>query len=49
MHHRKLTTSLAILAATAGVSVFAATANAVVVDYDDVSLNGDEVDLTDGT
>ena len=48
MHHRKLTTSLAILAATAGVSVFAATANAVVVDYDNVTLNGDEVDLTDG-
>ena len=48
MHHRKLTTSLAILAATAGVSVFAATANAVVVDNDPVSLDGDEVDLTDG-
>ena len=46
--HRKLGTTLAILATTAGVSVFAASAQAVVVDNDDASLTGDpEVTLTD--
>lgn len=50
MHHRKLSTTLAILAATAGVSVFAASAQAVVVDNDSASVTGDpdgEVSLTD--
>ena len=48
MQHRKLSTTLAMLAATAGVTVFAASAQAVVVDNDAVSLTGDpEVTLTD--
>ena len=48
MQLRKLSTTLAMLAATAGVSVFAASAQAVVVDNDSVSLTSDsEVKLTD--
>jgi len=48
MHHRKLGTTLAILATTAGVSVFAGNAQAVVVDNDGFGLTGDsEVSLTD--
>jgi hypothetical protein len=48
MQHRKLGTTLAMLAATAGVTIFAASAQAVVVDNDSVSLTGDpEVTLTD--
>lgn len=48
MNHRKLGTTLAILATTAGVSVFAGSAQAVVVDNDSASLTGDsEVSLTD--
>jgi hypothetical protein len=47
MFNRKLTTTLALLAATAGISTFAATANAVVVDNDNAGLDGPEVDLTD--
>jgi hypothetical protein len=49
MQHRKLSTTLASLAATAGVAVFAASAQAgVVVDNDGASLTGhSEVTLTD--
>jgi hypothetical protein len=49
MHLRKLTTPLAILAATLGVSAFATSAQAAVVDNDATSLLTDpEVTLTDG-
>jgi hypothetical protein len=42
MQHRKLTTTLAILAATTGVAAFAASAQAgVIVDSDPASLTGD--------
>jgi hypothetical protein len=48
MQLRKLSTTLAMLAATAGVTVFAASAQAVVVDNDAPSLTSDsEVKLTD--
>jgi hypothetical protein len=49
MQHRKLSTTLAMFAATAGVTVFAASAQAgVVVDNDGASLTGhSEVTLTD--
>jgi hypothetical protein len=50
MHHRKLSTTLAILAATAGVSAFSTSAQAVTVDTDSTSLTADpEVTLTDAT
>jgi hypothetical protein len=48
MFTRKLTTTLAILVATAGVSVFAASANAVVVDNEFLVLDSEEDDLSDG-
>ena len=49
MHHRKLSTTLAILAAAAGVSAFTASAQAVVIDNDPASLTTDpEVTLTNG-
>jgi hypothetical protein len=50
MNHRKLRSSLALLAATAGVTVFAASAQAVVIDTDPASVTGDpqgEATLTD--
>ena len=48
MFNRKLTTTLAILAATAGLSVFAASANAVVVDNEFLMLDSEEHDLSGG-
>ena len=49
MQHRKLSTTLAILAAAAGVSAFTASAQAVVIDSDSASLTTDpEVTLTNG-
>ena len=47
MFNRKLTTTLALLAAMAGISIFAASANAVTVDNDGLILDGPEVDLVD--
>ncbi len=48
MQHRKLSTTLAILATAAGVSAFTASAQAVVVDNDPASLTSDpEVTLND--
>jgi hypothetical protein len=47
--HRKLSTTLAILAAAAGVSAFTTSAQAVVIDTDGASLTTDpEVTLTPG-
>jgi hypothetical protein len=49
MHFRKLSTTMAILAAAAGVSAFSASAQAVVIDNDGASLTIDpEVTLTNG-
>lgn len=49
MHLRKLSTTLAILAATAGVSAFTASAHAADVDNDPVSsLVADEASFTEG-
>jgi hypothetical protein len=47
MFNRKLITTLALLAATAGISTFAATANAAIVETDDFTLDSDHVDLVD--
>jgi hypothetical protein len=48
MQHRKLSTTLALLAAGVGLSAFASSAQAVVVDNDTASLtNNAEVTLTD--
>jgi hypothetical protein len=44
--NRKLTTTLAILAAAAGFSAFAATANAATLDTDPVELSSDQPDFT---
>ena len=50
MNHRKLSTTLAILAAAAGVSAFSASAQAVTLDSDSTSLTTDpEVTLTPAT
>ena len=46
MLNRKLTTTLAILVAAAGLSVFAATASAATVDTDLVELSSDQPDFT---
>ena len=48
MQHRKLSTTLALLATGVGLSAFASSAQAVVVDNDPASLTGNaEVQLTD--
>jgi hypothetical protein len=49
MFNRKLMTTLATLAAMAGVSTFAATANANVLDTDAFVLDSEEVDFLDGS
>lgn len=46
MLNRKLTSTLAILAAAAGFSAFAATANATTLDTDPVDLSSDQPDFT---
>jgi hypothetical protein len=49
MFNRKLMTMLATLAAMAGISTFAASANASVLDTDAYALDSEEVDVIDGS
>ena len=49
MFYRKLMTTLALLAGIAGISIFAATANAAVLDTDAFALDSEEVDVIDGS